>query len=171
MSGLLAAAAARAGFKAVPLGLRADADTAQQLCGASIPPTWSRRCSRPLDSKQEYVIYSGPLGFTSAARSATARRARHIPAAPSMMRAGVSQDYWRWPCPLRARKPPVPIERMVFLALTAAQPSNAWDLQYYTENPVFPLHDTAAVLNLDIAARARARRAIVTIYRFRQHRP
>ena len=77
--------------------------------------------------------------------------------APSTM-PRESPDSWRWrnpsSAPIRAAD-----RSIVFLALTGAEPGLLGS-QYYVANPLFPLSDTAAVLNLDGLRNRRTRPVI-----------
>ncbi len=136
-----AAAAARPGFKALPMGMQADAMlhlSVRQFNSNNIVavlPGGSRR--------REYVIYAAHwdhLGrdpsrpghniFNGAVDNATGV-AGLLALAQSFVRTKPAAD-----------------RSIVFLALTGAE-SGLLGSQYYVDNPVFPLHDTAAVLNLD----------------------
>jgi Zn-dependent M28 family amino/carboxypeptidase len=137
-----AAAAAHAGFKAMALGLSVDAtlhDSVRRFSSANVVallPGGSRR--------HEYVLYTAhwdhlgrdpslPGGhdiFNGAVDNATGV-AGLVALAQSFVRTQPAAD-----------------RSIVFLALTGAEPGLLGS-QYYVANPVFPLSETAAVLNLD----------------------
>jgi Zn-dependent M28 family amino/carboxypeptidase len=135
------AAAARPGFKAIPMGLHVDAtlhSSVRQFTSANViaqlPGAGRRR---------EYVVYSAHwdhLGrdparsghniFNGAVDDATGV-AGLLTLAQSFIRTQPAAD-----------------RSIVFLALTGGE-SGLLGSQYYVENPVLPLRETAAVLNLD----------------------
>jgi Zn-dependent M28 family amino/carboxypeptidase len=136
-----AAAAAHSGFKSVPMGLYVDAalrNNVRQFTSANViallPGSGHRK---------EYVLYTAHwdgLGrdparpghniFNGAVDDATGAAGLLV----------LAQSF--------ARTKPVAERSMVFLALTGGE-SGLLGSRYYIENPVFPLRDTAAVLNLD----------------------
>jgi len=135
------AAAAHAGFKAVSLGLRADAslhDGIRRFNSANLIallPGGHRR--------KEYVLYTAHWDHLG--RDAT--RAGHTIFNGALDNASgvaglltLAQSFMR--------TQPVADRSIVFLALTGAE-SGLLGSEYYVENPVFPLRETAAVLNLD----------------------
>ena len=136
-----AAAAARSGFKALPLGLRAQAtlhNSVRQFSSANVAallPGGSRR--------REYVIYTAHWDHLG--RDA-ARPGHNIFNGATDNASGVAglltlaQSF--------VRTKPVADRSIVFLALTGAEP-RLLGSRYYVENPLYPLGDTAAVLNLD----------------------
>ncbi len=136
-----AAAAARLGFKAVPLGLQLDAtlhNTLRQVVSANViavlPGSGRRR------ETVMYVAHWDHLG-TDPARSGHRIFNGAVDNATGV--AGlltVAQSFVR-------TKPPA--ERsIVFLALTGGESGQLGSL-YYVANPIFPLRETAAVLDLD----------------------
>ena len=135
------AAAAHAGFKAVSLGLRADAtlrDAVRRFNSANVIallPGAHRR--------KECVIYTAHWDHLG--RDPT--RAGHNIFNGALDNASgvagmltLAQSF--------VRTQPVADRSIVFLALTGAE-SGLLGSEYYVENPVFPLRDTTAVLNLD----------------------
>jgi Zn-dependent M28 family amino/carboxypeptidase len=137
----LSAAAAQPGFKAIALGVQADAtlhESLRSFNSANVIAQWPGTQSR-----RECVIYTAHwdhLGrdptlpghniFNGAVDNATGV-AGLIALAQSFVRTK-----------------PVADRSIVFLALTGAE-SGLLGSEYYVENPVFPLRTTAAVLNLD----------------------
>jgi Zn-dependent M28 family amino/carboxypeptidase len=136
-----AAAASHAGFKAIPLGLRADATLHNSIREFQSPnviavlPGANRR--------REYVLYtahwdhlgrdlarSGHNIFNGAGDNASG--------VAGMLAVALSFT----------RTHPAAERSIVFLALTGTE-SGLLGSEYYVENPIFPLRDTAAVLNLD----------------------
>jgi Zn-dependent M28 family amino/carboxypeptidase len=136
-----AAAAAHAGFKAVPMGLRVDAtlhNTVRRFTSANVIaqlPGGHRR--------REYVVYAAHWDHLG--RDPT-RPGHNIFNGATDNASGVAglltlaQSF--------VRTQPVADRSIVFLALTGAE-SGLLGSEYYAENPVFPLRETAAVLNLD----------------------
>jgi Zn-dependent M28 family amino/carboxypeptidase len=136
-----AAAAARAGFRAIPMGIQADAsvhDSVRQFTSSNVIALLpgSRR-------KNEYVLYTAHWDHLG---RDTARAGHNIFNGATDNASGVAG--------LLAvalsftRTHPAADRSIVFLALTGAE-SGLLGSQYYTANPVFSLRQTAAVLNLD----------------------
>jgi Zn-dependent M28 family amino/carboxypeptidase len=135
------AAAARAGFKAVPMGLHIDAtlhNSVRLFTSANVIaqlPGGSRR--------HEYVVYTAHWDHLG--RDPT-RPGHNIFNGALDNASGVAglltlaQSF--------VRTKPVADRSIVFLALTGAE-AGLLGSEYYAENPVFPLRETAAVLNLD----------------------
>ena len=138
---LLSAAAAHPGFKATAMGLRVDAtlhDSVRQFNSQNVIAIWpGARRSR------EYVLYtahwdhlgrdpgrSGHNIFNGALDNASGV-AGLITTAQSFVRTKPAGD-----------------RTIAFLALTGGD-FGLLGSRYYVENPVLPLRDTAAVLNLD----------------------
>lgn len=137
----LTAAASRPGFKPVPMALYADAlvqDTVRHFDSSNVIAVLPGA-----KRSREYVVYTahwdglgraaGRAGdeiFKGAVDNATG-------AAGLLM---LAQSF--------VRTHPAPDRSIVFLALTAAE-SGLLGSAYYAANPIFPLRDTAAVLNLD----------------------
>jgi Zn-dependent M28 family amino/carboxypeptidase len=137
----LAAAAAHAGFKAVPLGLRADAilhNSVRWFSSANVVallPGGSRH--------KEYVLYTAHwdhLGRDPALPGHNVFNGAVDNATGVAGLLALAQSF--------ARTKPVAERSMVFLALTGAE-SGLLGSKYYVENPIFPLSDTAAVLDLE----------------------
>jgi Zn-dependent M28 family amino/carboxypeptidase len=137
----LAAAAAHPGFKPVPLGLRADAalhNTVRQFNSANVIaqiPGGSRR--------REYVIYASHWDHLGRDPTRPSRNIFNGAVDNASGTAGLltlAQSF--------IRTKPVADRSIVFLAVTGAE-TGLLGSEYYVENPVFPLRDTAAVLNLD----------------------
>ncbi len=134
-------AAAKPGFKAISLGLQADAVVHQSIrrfTSANVVAVLpgARR-------KHEYVIYCAhwdhlgrqPAELGGAIRSGAVDNASGV--AGLLM---LAQSFAR-------TKPPA--DRSIsFIAFTAAEPGLLGS-GYYVENPLFPLRETAGVLNLD----------------------
>jgi len=136
-----AAAAARAGFKALPLGLRAQAtlhNSVRQFSSANVAallPGGSRR--------REYVIYTAHWDHLG--RDA-ARPGHNIFNGATDNASGVAGLLTLAESFVRTK--PAADRSIVFLALTGAEP-RLLGSRYYVEHPLYPLGDTAAVLNLD----------------------
>jgi Zn-dependent M28 family amino/carboxypeptidase len=139
--GAATAAAAHEGFKPVSLGLRADAtlhDAIRRFNSANVIALWpgSHR-------HKEYVMYTAHWDHLG--RDPT--RAGHNIFNGALDNASgvaglltLAQSF--------VRTQPLADRSIVFLALTGAE-SGLLGSDYYVENPVFPLRETAAVLNLD----------------------
>lgn len=136
----LAVAAAHPGFKPVPLGLKLDAALRNSIRAFSSANViaWL-----PGHSGHEYVIYtahwdslgvdaerSGHNIFNGAAENATGVAGLLV----------LAQSF--------ERTKPRSERSIVFLATTAAVP-DLLGSRYYVENPIFPLRQTAAVVNVD----------------------
>ena len=136
-----ASAAARAGFKAIPMGLRVDAtlhNSVRQFSSANVVallPGGSRH--------HEYVLYTahwdhlgrdplrpGHNTFNGAVDNASGVAGLLV----------LAQSF--------VRTKPVADRSIVFLALADGEPGLLGS-EYYVAHPVFPLRQTAAVLNLD----------------------
>ncbi|HME41423.1 MAG TPA: M28 family peptidase [Steroidobacteraceae bacterium] len=139
------AAAAGAGFKAMPLHLRLDAtlhNSIRQFMSANVIallPGGKRH--------REYVLYSAHwdhLGSDPAHPGHTIFNGATDNASGVAGLLAVAQSF--------VRTHPAPDRSIVFLALTGTE-SNLLGSRYYVENPVFPLRETAAVLNLDTLKR------------------
>jgi len=136
-----AAAAARPGFKAIPLALHADAtlhNSIRQFTSANVIallPGGSR--------KHEYVLYTAHwdhLGRDLARPGHTIFNGAVDNASGVAGLLTLGQSF--------IRTKPVADRSIVFLALTGAE-AGLLGSQYYVDNPVFPLRETAAVLDLD----------------------
>jgi Zn-dependent M28 family amino/carboxypeptidase len=136
-----AAAAAHAGFKAIPMGLHADAtlhNSVRQFTSANVIaqlPGGSRR--------REYVVYTAHWDHLG---RDPARSGHNIFNGAIDNASGVAGLLTLAQSFIRTK--PVADRSIVFLALTGAE-SGLLGSEYYVENPVFPLRGTAAVLNLD----------------------
>jgi Zn-dependent M28 family amino/carboxypeptidase len=135
------ASAAHPGFKAVSLGLRVDAalhDAVRRFNSANVIallPGAHRR--------KEYVLYTAHwdhLGLdpTRAGHNIFNGALDNASGVAGLLT--LAQSF--------VRTQPVADRSIVFLALTGAE-SGLLGSEYYVENPVFPLRETAAVLNLD----------------------
>jgi Zn-dependent M28 family amino/carboxypeptidase len=136
-----AAAAAHAGFKAIALGMQADATLHNSVRRFSSPnviaqlPGGSRR--------REYVLYTAhwdQLGRDSARSGHNIFNGAIDNASGVAGLLAMAQSF--------IRTKPIADRSIVFLALTGAQ-SGLLGSEYYVENPVLPLNETAAVLNLN----------------------
>jgi Zn-dependent M28 family amino/carboxypeptidase len=136
-----AAAAAHAGFKAIPTGLHADAtlhNSVRQFTSANVIaqlPGGSRR--------REYVVYTAHWDHLG---RDPARSGHNIFNGAIDNASGVAGLLTLGQSFIRTK--PVADRTIVFLALTGAE-SGLLGSEYYVKNPVFPLRETAAVLNLD----------------------
>jgi Zn-dependent M28 family amino/carboxypeptidase len=135
------AAAARPGFKAAPMGLRLDAtlhNSVRRLVSANVIavlPGGSRH-----RENVTYVAHWDHLG-TDPARAGHRIFNGAVDNASGV--AGlltIAQSF--------ARTKPAADRSIVFLALTGGE-SGQLGSTYYVENPIFPLRETAAVLDLD----------------------
>jgi Zn-dependent M28 family amino/carboxypeptidase len=136
-----AAAAAHSGFKSVPMGLSVDAalhNSVRQFTSANVIallPGGSRR--------KEYVLYTAHwdgLGRDPARPGHNIFNGAVDDASGVAGLLVLAQSF--------ARTKPVADRSMVFLALTGGE-SGLLGSRYYVANPIFPLRDTAAALNLD----------------------
>jgi Zn-dependent M28 family amino/carboxypeptidase len=136
-----ASAAAHAGFKAIPMGVQVDAtlhNTVRKFTSANVIaqlPGGGRR--------REYVVYAAHWDHLG--RDPT-RSGHNIFNGAVDNASGVAglltlaQSF--------VRTKPVADRSIVFLAPTGGE-AGLLGSEYYAENPVFPLRDTVAVLNLD----------------------
>ena len=136
-----AAAAARAGFKAVPLGLKVDAtlhENVRQITSNNVVALW------PGGSRSgEYVVYTAHWDHLGRDPSRAGHDVFNGAVDNATGVAGLlalAQSF--------VRTKPVADRSIVFLALTGAE-YGLLGSEYYVAHPVFPLRDTAAVLNLD----------------------
>jgi Zn-dependent M28 family amino/carboxypeptidase len=136
----LSASAARPGFRPVALRLTADASihtTIRSFNSANIAAVW------PGETSHEFILYVAhwdSLGvepglpghniFDGAVDNATGVAGLIV----------LAQSY--------VRTEPRQHRSIIFLATTAAEPSLLGS-QFYVENPLFPLRQTAAVVNVD----------------------
>ena len=136
-----AAAAAVAGFKAIPMDVRVDAtlhNTVRHLTSenvvAQLPGSGRRR---------EYVVYTAHwdhLGRDLALPGHTIFNGAIDNASGVAGLLALAQSF--------IRTKPAADRSIVFLALTGGE-SGLLGSEYYVEHPVFPLQETTAVLNLD----------------------
>jgi Zn-dependent M28 family amino/carboxypeptidase len=135
------AAATRAGFKAIPMGLYADAvlhNSIRQFTSANVIallPGGSR--------KHEYVMYTAHWDHLG---RDLARPGHNVFDGAIDNASGVAGLLTLGQSFIRTK--PVADRSIVFLALTGTD-SGLLGSQYYVEHPIFPLGETAAVLNLD----------------------
>jgi Zn-dependent M28 family amino/carboxypeptidase len=135
------AAAAHSGFKAIPMGLHVDAtlhNSVRQFTSANVIaqlPGGSRR--------REYVVYTAHWDHLG---RDLARSGHNIFNGAIDNASGVAGLLTLAQSFIRTK--PVADRSIVFLALTGAE-SGLLGSEYYVANPVFPLRETAAVLNLD----------------------
>jgi Zn-dependent M28 family amino/carboxypeptidase len=135
------ATAAGSGFRGMPFGLRADAQIRQ-----SVRHFTSSNVIGVLPGGQrhdEYIIYSAHWDHLG--RRATAAGTAVFPGAIDNASgvAGLLQLARSF-----TRTYPAPGRSIVFIALTGGE-SNLAGSGFYVDNPVFPLQDTVADLNLD----------------------
>ena len=139
--GALAVAAARPGFKPVPMGISVDASVHNSI----------RRFNSPnvvgilpgARHKHEVVLFSAHwdhLGRQSAQAGGAVLNGAVDNAAGVAGLLMLAQSF--------VRTQPVADRSLVFVAFTAAE-AGLLGSAYYVEHPLFPLRDTAAVLNLD----------------------
>jgi len=132
------AAAARPGFKATSMGQNVDASlhnsirrlTSENLI-ALLPGS---------DRKHEYVLYTAhwdQLGHDASGAVQHGAVANATGVAGLLM---LAQSF--------SRTRPPPDRSIAFIAFTATE-GGLLGSRYYVENPMFPLHDTAGVINLD----------------------
>ncbi len=134
-------AALHTGFKAIPMGLKADAllnDSVRQFSSSNVVAFWpgSRR-------KTEYVVYAAHwdhLGRDPALPGHNIFNGAVDNATGVAGLLDLAQSF--------VRTKPVADRSIVFLAVTGAEPGLLGS-QYYVQNPIFPLRDTAVVLDLD----------------------
>jgi Zn-dependent M28 family amino/carboxypeptidase len=136
----LAAAAAHPGFKAVALGVKADAtihNSIRAFNSENVVALWPGRRSH------EYVVYAAhwdSLGMDAgqSGHNIFAGAVDNATGAAGLL--AIAQSF--------VHTDPKPDRSIVFLATTSAEP-NLLGSQYYVDNPVFPLRQTAAVINID----------------------
>jgi Zn-dependent M28 family amino/carboxypeptidase len=152
-----AAAAAHAGFKATPMGLYVDAtlhNSVRQFSSANVIALWPGGKHR-----REYVVYSAHwdhLGRDPALPGHNIFNGATDNASGVAGLVALAQSF--------VRTRPTADRSIVFLALTGAEPGLLGS-RYYVENPVLPLRETAAVLNLDTLKRGGPTRD-VTVFGF-----
>jgi len=136
-----AAAAARAGFKPISLGLKADAtlhNSVRQITSSNVI------AQLPGGSRHgEFVVYTAHWDHLGRNAALTGHNIFNGAVDDATGAAGLltlAQSF--------ARTKPGADRTMVFLALTGGE-AGLLGSGYYAENPVFPLRVTAAVINLD----------------------
>jgi Zn-dependent M28 family amino/carboxypeptidase len=137
---VVAAAAAHPGFKAIPLGLKVDASLHN-----SVRPFNSSNVIAilPGNKRHEYVLYNAHWDSLGADPARAGHNIFNGAADNATGVAGLvalAQSF--------VRTKPAPERTMVFLASTAALP-NQLGTEYYVDNPIFPLRETAAVISVD----------------------
>jgi Zn-dependent M28 family amino/carboxypeptidase len=137
-----AKAAAFPGFKAVPLGLRADAtlhNAIRAFNSQNVLAIWPGRKSH------EYVLYTAhwdSLGADAARSGHNVFNGAVDNATGIAGLLALAQSFKR-------TIDPKPERSIAFLATTAAQP-DLLGSQYYVENPILPLREILAVINIDM---------------------
>jgi Zn-dependent M28 family amino/carboxypeptidase len=137
----LSAAAARAGFKALSMGLRVDAtlhNSVRQFSSPNVIAIWPGAKRR-----REYVLYTAHWDHLGRDPQRSGHNIFNGALDNASGVAGlisVAQSF--------VRTKPVADRTIAFLALTGGD-FGLLGSRYYVENPVLPLRDTAAVLNLD----------------------
>jgi Zn-dependent M28 family amino/carboxypeptidase len=136
----IATAAAHPGFKAISLGLKVDAsihNSLRQFNSANIVAIL------PGHKRHEYVLYDAhwdSLGVDATRAGHNIFNGAVDDATGVAGLVALAQSF--------VRTQPPPDRTIVFLAATAALP-NQLGTGYYVENPIFPLSETTAVINLD----------------------
>jgi Zn-dependent M28 family amino/carboxypeptidase len=136
------AAAAHPGFKAVPLGLRVDAaihNAIRTFNSQNVLAVW------PGSKSHEYVLYTAhwdSLGVDPARAGHNIFNGAVDDATGVAGLLALAQSFKR-------TIDPKPGRSIAFLATTAAQP-DLLGSQYYVENPILPLRETLAVINIDM---------------------
>lgn len=137
----LTAAASRPGFKAVPFGLRADAevrDSIRRYSSSNVIALLSGR-----QHHDEYVVYTAHwdhLGRTSTPHGESIYHGAVDNASGVAGLLQLAQSF--------SRTRPGPSRSIVFMAVTGGE-SGLSGSDYYVDNPIFPLQDTVADINLD----------------------
>jgi Zn-dependent M28 family amino/carboxypeptidase len=137
-----AAAAAFPGFKAVPLRLSADAtihNALRSFNSQNILAIWPGRKSH------EYILYTAhwdSLGVDAARAGHNIFNGAVDDATGIAGLLSLAQSFKR-------TIDPKPDRSIAFLATTAAQP-DLLGSQYYVQNPILPLRETLAVINVDM---------------------
>jgi Zn-dependent M28 family amino/carboxypeptidase len=135
-----AVAAAHPGFKAVPLGISIDAsihNAIHAFSSQNVIALWPGR------RKHEYVLYTAhwdSLGVDAALPGHNIFNGAVDNAIGAAGLLSIAQSV--------VRTDPKPERSIAFLATTAAEP-DLLGSQYYVDNPILPLRQTAAVLNVD----------------------
>ncbi len=151
------AAAGHAGFRAIPMGIQADA----KLHGSVRQFTSSNVIALLPGGKRHHEVVLYTAHWDHLGRD-LARPGHNIFNGATDNASGVAG--------LLAvalsftRTKPVADRSIVFLALTGGE-SGLLGSQYYVENPIFPLRETAAVLNLDTLNRGGPTRDVI-VYGF-----
>src|ERR1700689_3264759 len=137
-----AGAAAAPGFQAVPLNLRVDAtihNAIRAFNSQNVLAIWPGRKSH------EYVLYTAhwdSLGIDEARPGHNVFNGAVNNATGIAGLLALAQSFKR-------TIDPKPDRSIAFLATTAAQP-DLLGSQYYVENPILPLRQTLAVINIDM---------------------
>ena len=137
----LQSAAARPGFKGVSLGLSMDAvvhSTIRRFTSSNVIAVLPGNKRR-----REYVLFTAHwdhLGRQAAAGGGAVYHGAVADAAGTAALVTLAQSF--------VRTQPRADRSLVFIAFTGSE-SGFLGSSYYVANPVFPLRDTAAVLNLD----------------------
>jgi Zn-dependent M28 family amino/carboxypeptidase len=136
----LAVAAAYPGFKAVPMGVKVDAmihNAIRSFSSQNVIAVW------PGSHGHEYVLYTAhwdSLGVDEARPGHGIFNGAVDNATGVAGLLSIAQSF--------VRTDPKPDRSIAFLATTAAEP-DLLGSQYYVDNPVLPLRQTAAVINVD----------------------
>jgi Zn-dependent M28 family amino/carboxypeptidase len=136
----IAVAAAHPGFKAVPMGISIDASIHNAIHAFSshnVIALW------PGKRTHEYVMYTAhwdSLGADAALPGHNVFNGAVDNATGAAGLLSIAQSF--------VRTDPKPERSIAFLATTAAEP-DLLGSQYYVDNPILPLRQTAAVLNVD----------------------
>jgi Zn-dependent M28 family amino/carboxypeptidase len=136
-----ARAAAHQGFKAVPLGIRIDAtlhNTIRSFNSQNVLALWPGRRAH------EFVLYTAhwdSLGVDTARGGHNTFNGAVDDATGIAGLLALAQSF--------KRTDPRPDCSIAFLATTAAEP-DLLGSQYYVENPILPLRQTIAVINVDM---------------------
>lgn len=135
------AAAAHAGFKAVSLGLKVDAQVQNTLRRFNSQNVIALLPGE--DLKHQYVMYTAHWDHLGRDPSRAGDNIFHGAVDDASGVSGLlmlAQSF--------KRTLPPPDRSIVFLAFTGTE-SGLLGSAYYVEHPIFPLRDTAAVINLD----------------------
>jgi Zn-dependent M28 family amino/carboxypeptidase len=137
----LKAAAARRGFKAVPLGVTATGSVRNQIRHKRSPNVVGMVPGK--DRPDEYVIYMAHWDHLGVADGPGPDRIFNGAADNATGVAGILSI-------ARAYREMVPgvARSVIFMAVTAEE-SNLLGSEYYTEHPLVPLEKTAAAINID----------------------
>jgi len=134
-------AAAHPGFKAVPLGIRIDAmlhNTIRPFNSQNVLALWPGRRAH------EFVLYTAhwdSLGVDAARAGHNTYNGAVDDATGIAGLLALAQSF--------KRTDPKPDRSIAFLATTAAEP-DLLGSRYYVENPILPLRQTVAVINVDM---------------------